>query len=158
MKHVLLAVALLASTPAIAGGGGCAETCSLSDAAESQSEIDFRQSLSAWMKQDMATESLPLDTLLYYRESTALFLSTLDNLMIDPERRVFLMQELARTEVTVEMRIVDDTGAVRGSLVATDIPFREKQHLRFEATGSLGHLESGGRVRRVGLSHLWSRW
>jgi hypothetical protein len=106
----------------------------------------------------MAAPTLSLETLLYYAESTAHFLDGLEGLRLSTERRVYLMEELARDQVSIEMRVVDDEGRIRGSLKAEGVPFGEKQHLRFEGTGSLGHLESGGRVRRVGLAHLWTRW
>jgi hypothetical protein len=55
------------------------------------------------------------------------------------------------------MRLVDGQGVERGTLSAL-VPLVEKQHLVFAGTGSLGHLETGGKVKRVGLDHLWSRW
>ena len=39
-----------------------------------------------------------------------------------------------------------------------DFTLREKQHLPFEETKTLGWLQTAGKVKRVGLSHLWSRW
>ena len=162
MKTLLLSIGLLASSFAWAGepgsGGGCSETCSLSDAPEGQIEAEFRESLVAWLGQPMADASLPLETLLYYGESTRHFLSSLSDLGLSNARQAFLQAELDRDQVYMEMRVVDDEGQVRGTLKASGIPFGEKQHLRFEGTGSLGHLETGGRVRRVGLAHLWSRW
>lgn len=158
MKALVLVAALLGASPAVAGGGGCAETCSLSEAPSLQTEAQFRQSLQAWLSLEMDAESLPLDTLLYYADSTAHFLVALDGLRLESPRRAFLLRELERTQVTMEMRLVDDSGALRGTVLAAGIPLGEKQHLRFRSTGSLGHLESGGRVRRVGLNHIWSRW
>jgi hypothetical protein len=155
---VFLSPVLFSAPTAFAKGGGCAETCALSEAPEVQSEAEFRASLNAWLATDMKSESLDLDTLLYYAGSTAHFLAALGELDLDPVRGAFLQSELARTQVTMEMRLVDDSGAIRGTVLAAGIPLGEKQHLRFRSTGSLGHLESGGRVRRVGLNHIWSRW
>ena len=158
MKTPLLLLGLMAGGPVFAGGGGCAETCSLRDAPEQQSESEFRSTLSDWLSQEEQAASLPLETLLYYSGSTLHFLASLEELSLSADRRRFLKNELARTKVTMEMRLVADSGDVRGTVLAADVPLGEKQHLRFQATGSLGHLESGGRVRRVGLNHIWSRW
>ena len=158
MKTSLFLLGLMAGGPVFAGGGGCAETCALSEAPDLQSETEFRATLSDWMSQEEQAASLPLETLLFYSGSTLHFLASLDDLTLSADRRRFLKNELARTKVTMEMRLVSDSGDVRGTVLAADVPLGEKQHLRFQATGSLGHLESGGRVRRVGLNHIWSRW
>lgn len=66
--------------------------------------------------------------------------------------------ELSRDVVRVEMRLVDDAGNVRGELSHRMVPLSQKQHLTFAETGTLGAFLTAGRVKRVGLGHLWSRW
>jgi len=139
-------------------GGGCSETCSLKDGPKGQTEAEFRSTVQAWLKEPVAAASLPLETLLFYGDTTRDYLNGLDGLALSTARRAFLMTELARDQVAVEMRVVDDQGRIRGTMQASDVPFGKKQHLRFKGTGTLGHLETGGRVKRVGLAHLWSRW
>ena len=139
-------------------GGGCSETCSLSDGPKGQAEADFRKTVEAWKVEPMASASLPLETLLFYGGTTRDYLNGLEGLSLSTERRAFLLTELERDQVAIEMRVVDDQGRIRGTMQASDVPFGEKQHLRFKGTGTLGHLETGGRVKRVGLAHLWSRW
>ena len=56
------------------------------------------------------------------------------------------------------MGIVDEHGVVRGTLDSSSFPLKEKRHLSFDGPGSLGWLETGGKIKRVGLAHLWSRW
>ncbi len=162
MKTVfLLAVMSLASTAwaDVPGrGGGCSQTCSLKDGPHGQTEADFRSTIQAWLKEPMSDASLPLETLLFYGDTTRDYLNGLDDLSLTVARRAFLMTELARDQVAIEMRVVDDQGRIRGTMQASNVPFGKKQHLRFKGTGTLGHLETGGRVRRVGLAHLWSRW
>ena len=41
---------------------------------------------------------------------------------------------------------------------SSSFPLKEKRHLSFDGPGSLGWLETGGKIKRVGLAHLWSRW
>ena len=77
---------------------------------------------------------------------------------LDGTHRAVLDRELARDTVVVEMRLIDDTGKTRGWLDPEAVPLTEKQHLAFSGTGTLGALITGGRVQRVGLSHLWARW
>jgi hypothetical protein len=77
---------------------------------------------------------------------------------LDDAHYQFLVHELSRNQVDIEMRLVDEVGEVRGELDSRPFFLKEKQHLTFSHTQSLGWFETGGKVKRVGLSHLWSRW
>ena len=155
-----LAFAPLAeASPMPGSGGGCSTVCSVDEVlGEGLGEAEIQDLLVAWQQQPMAAASLPLETLLFYAEDTRNYLRLLPEGALNPERLNFLAAELSRNEVRVEMRLVDDLGSERGVLVAQGVPLGEKQHLRFRDSGVLGPYITSGKVKRVGLGHLWSRW
>ena len=137
-------------------GGGCNAVCTVEQAPKlSLTDGELADLLLAWSREDMTAPSMALETLLFHGSST---LALLDGHDLPPERRRFLQHELSRNQVMLEMRLVDDSGTVRGTLKPTVVNLVEKQHLSFEGTGSLGGLITGGKVKRVGLNHVWSRW
>jgi len=140
-------------------GVDCRTSCSLGDAQDDLhlSEGEIEVLLEDWNTQTLGDATIELETLLFYFQDTQTYLDTHDA-PLDAAHLAFLRHELGRDQVTIEMRLLDDAGDVRGTLAASDIPLKQKQHIRFEGTGSLGHLETGGKVKRVGLGHLWSRW
>jgi len=155
-----LLIAVLAPLPAMADvpgrGGGCNTVCSLDNRPElTLSDDELASLLAAWATEEMDAPSLPLETLLFHGDST---LALLDGHEIPPERRSYLERELSRDRAVVEMRLVDVAGVVRGDLSPRPVPLIQKQHLAFAQTGSLGTFVTAGRVKRVGLNHLWSRW
>jgi hypothetical protein len=96
--------------------------------------------------------------LLYHGAETRAWLLALGVGPLDQPHHAYLLSELNRDSVKIEMKLVDDNGHERGRLTASNVGLAEKQHLSFQGTGSLGQLETGGKVKRVGLGHLWSRW
>ena len=138
----------------------CKTSCSLGDATDevhlTVDEVAFW--MEEWNGQPIGQSTEALDTLLFYGPDTEKALAELDLLPLDDEHRDFLQRELARDEVIVEMRLLDEDGVERGHMGPERIPLKEKQHLVFAGTGALKHLETGGKVKRVGLGHLWSRW
>jgi hypothetical protein len=152
---VLLAALLAAPTAR-------AESCSTDACSPEGTDVldlaDFDRLLASWQGEELASPSLALETLLFHGERTRALLATVPAEALSEERRVFLVAELDRDSVTVEMRIIDARGALRGVATAEDIPLRTGRRLAFEGTGDLGFLITGGKVKRVGLDHLWSRW
>ena len=139
--------------------GGCASSCALDAAPAPPMTRELVENLLAtWSEEPLGASTLALETLLFHRPETQAWLHTLDGGPLDEEHRRYLQHQLSRDTVHVEMRVVDAQGRERGTLVASSVGLAEKQHLVFEGTGSLGHLETGGKVKRVGLGHLWSRW
>lgn len=138
----------------------CKTSCSLGDQTDevhlTVDEVAFW--MGEWNEQPVDLSSEAIDTLLFYFHDTEHALSTLEELPLDAEHEAALRRELARDEVIVEMRLLDEDGIERGHMGPERIPLKEKQHLVFAGTGSLKHLETGGKVKRVGLGHLWSRW
>lgn len=139
--------------------GGCASSCALDAApAPAMTRADFEGLLATWATEPVGEPTLALETLLFHGPETLAWRDHLGDGPLDRAHTDFLDAELARDRVHVEMQVLDEHGDTRGTLVASNIPLAEKQHLTFSGTGSLGHLETGGKVKRVGLGHLWSRW
>ena len=138
----------------------CKTSCSLGDQTDEHhlSDGEVEVLLEDWNLQPLGEPTIELETLLFYFKDTQHFLDEHGALGLDPQHEAFLRQELARDTVTMEMRLLDSQGQVRGTIPPTEIPLKEKQHITFAGTGSLKHLETGGKVKRVGLAHLWSRW
>lgn len=144
----------------LGGPGGeevCATGCSAVPALDKNLSADeFERLLAAFATQPMSGESGALEALLFHGPSA---LALLDNLggELDAEREAFLRGELARTRASLDVRIIDETGAERLHLGETSIPLGEKQHLHPHETNDLQPPEVSGTVHRVGLEHLWAR-
>ena len=118
----------------------------------------FVELLRTWQSEPIGESTLALDTLLFHGWESVEYLELLGADPLDADHEAFLKRELAKHAVDVEMRLIDDKGQVRGEMSSTDVPLKEKQHLVFSGVGSLKHFEASGKVKRVGLHHLWSRW
>lgn len=138
----------------------CTGSCSLGDRPQTTaafSEEAFLDALETWAAEPLGEPTLALETLLFHGAETVGWLSVhADTLSAD--QQAFLRHELSRDQVEIEMRLIDDDGVERGVLRSGIFSLREKQHLVFEGTDTLMRLETGGKVKRVGLAHLWSRW
>ena len=135
--------------------GGCATSCAIEEKHISQEE--WLEVLDIWSMQEMGVSTKELDTLLFYAKDSLAWLPVL-GAELDDMRYAFLEHELHRNLVDIEMRLIDEFGTSRGVLNSLSFHLKEKQHLVFSETQSLGWLETGGKVKRVGLAHLWSRW
>jgi hypothetical protein len=138
----------------------CKTSCSLGDQAEDMhlTAGELQVLLEDWNTQVPGDPTIELETLLFYFQDTQHYLDEHGDVGLDLQHAEFLRRELARDTVIMEMRLVDAEGTIRGRIPPTEIPLKTKQHITFEGTGSLKHLETGGKVKRVGLAHLWSRW
>lgn len=154
MSLMLLGLLALGAPAAAAG---CDTSCE-SAHAHDLSDEDFALWLASYAADAPEEPGLALETLLFHGRHTREQLDRLGYGPLDEAHRAVLDRELARDAVVVEMRLLDEDGAVRALLPATEIPLVEKQHLALEGTGSLGQLITGGKVKRVGLAHLWTRW
>ncbi|MEC7983992.1 MAG: hypothetical protein VX278_02440 [Myxococcota bacterium] len=135
--------------------GGCNSACETNESYIS--EEDWLVSFDSWGKQPIGEATIELETLLFYAKESKNWLPVYEE-ELDREHRAYLRRELARDTIDIEMRVIDEYGRVRGHLQSPSFAFKEKQHLPFSDTGTLGYLETSGKVKRVGLSHLWSRW
>ncbi|MEE2828783.1 MAG: hypothetical protein VX498_06325 [Myxococcota bacterium] len=119
---------------------------------------EFAKLVDAWLDQPMDAPSLPLETLLYHGEWSRRLMAGLSDEALPTERRTYLLSELGRSRASIELRLVAEDGELRGELNASGLELGLPSHQHLEGTGSLGDVELSGRVRRVGLHHLWSRW
>ncbi len=149
--------ALLALLAAPAPAAGCDSGCE-PGASHALSDEDFGLWLRSYAQDPPEAPDLALETLLFYGQHTREQLDRLGYGPLDAAHRATLDRELARDAVVVEMRLVDEGGAVRALLPPREIPLVEKQHLALEGSDSLGPIIAGGKVKRVGLAHLWTRW
>ncbi len=159
MRALALALAVgILGLPGSAVAGDCATDACSPGGDDGLDLATFDRLIEDWNAEPMEAASLPLETLLFHGDRTRVFLATVPEEALSEERRAFLERELDRDSVTVEMRLVDADGKVRGEAGARDIPLVKGRRLAFEGTGDLGFLVTGGKVKRVGLEHLWSRW
>ncbi len=138
----------------------CAGSCALPGnhgETEALSESAFLGWLAQWAEEPIGEPTIALETLLFHGHRSEELLAKHGD-RLDDEHRDYLTTELSRHTVRMSMRLVDEHGVVRGTVESDGFPLKEKQHISFDGTGSLGWLETGGKIKRVGLAHLWSRW
>ena len=156
----LSCLAIPISETAEAGSGSdCSTSCSFSTHHQPEpiSEQEWLQTLKQWSTEPVGEATPSLELILFHSSQSQYFLLQHGELL-DEEHLYFLQTELSRDQLRIEMRLVDEEGSLRGYVESGSFPQEEKQHLAFANTGSLGWLETAGRVRRVGLDHWWSRW
>ena len=121
-------------------------------------DADLDAWLSRYAAEDPTAPTSPLETLLFHRDATLRRLSSADAPPLDDAHLEALTEELEQTGVTIEFRVVDDAGRVRVAHGGTDVPFGTKVHVHADRHDDPEPVELGGRVRRVGLHHYWTRW
>ncbi len=151
----LLVTLLTLSAPAAAAG--CSDACAPGDHVE-LSEGAFRAWLTSYAADPPEAPGLALETLLFHGAVTREMLDIHGYGALSAAHRDVLDRELARDQVRMEMRLIDEYGELRGHMGPREFPLIEKQHFYFSDTGSLGDFLTGGKVKRVGLAHLWTRW
>lgn len=135
----------------------CATGCSGPAPAELEKLGDeqVRELLQAIHQGTVGAASLAADTLLFHGVEV---LDYLDRTETEATAHVrWLKGELARDRVEVGLRLVSEDGAVLGWR-EDRVPLGEKQHLLLRETGSLGRADVNGKVKRVGVDHLWARF
>ena len=136
----------------------CISSCSVQD--DTHKEIpkeEWLENLETWSKEPIGEGTLALETLLFYADQSLSLLPLYED-KVDTYHLDFLYTELHRDQVYIEMRIIDENNEMRAKMESGDFTLRDKQHLPFEETKTLGWLQTAGKVKRVGLAHLWSRW
>lgn len=136
----------------------CAKGCSgpTPDETHPIADAEVAVHMQTLLTESVGEPSLALETLLFHPAATSGWLDAHPD-ALDPERRAFLRRQLARHDVRVEFRLVDEQGALRGE-ASRVTPLKEKQHVALAGTGALKRIEINGKTKRVGLEHLWSRW
>lgn len=100
---------------------------------------------------------LATETLLFHLDETRDYLIRVGTGPLPPDHAAWLQHELARDQVEIGLRLVADDGTVLGWR-DDQIPLREKQHLLLQDMGPLGRADVNGKVKRVGVKHLWARF
>ena len=133
---------------ALGGAAPCATSCSAApkgDVLDPQMLADLVDLLAVERDRDA------LDTLVFHAQQTSDWLDTHHD-----EGPGWLRAELGRSAVRARFRLVDD-GVVMASadqLVEND----KKKHVMLSGPAALGPIDVNGRVRRVGVDHLWARF
>jgi len=136
--------------------GGCETAPSLND--DELDRATFEHLLEAVAAQPIGDPSIELETLLFHSAQTKALIAAYGPGPLSASQASFLNDQLTRDQVRVEMRVLDAQGRSHATLSPEVIPLVDKQHLHLHTEGQLGELIAGGRVRRVGVNHLWSRW
>lgn len=102
------------------------------------------------------TDELAVDTLLFHADEVAAHLDAHPD-AVSVADGAWLRAELSRDQVAIRFRLVDDLGDVRGELDEV-VRLSSKQHLKLRGTEELGRVEVNGKIKRVGLHHLWTRF
>lgn len=135
---------------------GCgSEPASIANAPAAE---ELAELLAAHASEPLGEATPALEALLFHAEATRAHLETRGAGGLDASRLVLLERELARTEVVFEARIVDAEGVERVRLEPSRIPLGVKQHLHADEVVRFQPPVIAGRVERVGLHHLWTRW
>jgi|GEM_PF-2887757 len=134
---------------------GC--TAPTPDERSTRPSADTADDIGAWAETAIWKDSVAFDSLLFHADDTVAWLAEHGSGPLDAAHRTKLDAELARDQVAVAFRLIDDHGAVLGRTAVT-VPLKEKQHLALAGTGDLGHISINGKVKRVGPEHLWARF
>jgi len=108
------------------------------------------------MQADPLGQGLAAETLLFHGSDTLDYLGRTSDLPLDHAREGWLRDELARDTISGQLRLLTADGQVIASIDPT-FPLVEKQHLRMDA-GDFGRVSINGKVKRVGVDHLWARF
>jgi hypothetical protein len=136
----------------------CASGCLMPSESETPevSHQEFAKLLEAYAAS--GPESDAIDALIFDGEQTRRLLARHGAGSLSQTHIDTLYRELDRDQARVQFRLIDEFGALRASLPAMDVAFGPGNHVPMIGGDALGHLLISGRVRRVGLHHLWTRW
>ncbi|QDU93662.1 hypothetical protein [Lignipirellula cremea] len=97
-----------------------------------------------------------LEELLFLGRQTRDLLASRRELPLDAKHEAMLRREVQRTQVRIEMRLVNKQGETRCWLAPTVTPL-DRRHVFSMETERLQPIVSSGTVKRVGLDSLWVR-
>lgn len=135
----------------------CATGCSGSSHAELQrlGDDEIERLWGEVLALPVGDPSLAADTLLFHAVEVQDHLDRSD--VPETPHATWLREELARDRVEVGFRLVADDGTVLGWRDDV-VTLAEKHHLLLRDTGALGRADINGKVKRVGVKHLWARF
>jgi len=103
-------------------------------------------------------ESAALDALCYYGIQTRDMLAQFGTGTLDKEREEFLRREVRRTHAFLSVRVIDEHGVVRVSMMRKRVQFDRRSHHEVDEVVDVVPPEISGTVKRVGLYHIWARF
>ena len=108
-------------------------------------------------KDPVGTDSLALDTLLFYDEETRARIADPTGLPISSEWQAFLFHELGKRNVYMNLRVLDEKGQVRAQVADLLMALRVKRHVDTTDNVGVQPMDANGTAVRVGLKHIWFR-
>lgn len=139
--------------------GDCETGCGSGSAVKMDvSDEALRGFLHRYAKEPMKSGSKGLESLLFYGEKTEDFLRREAPTELDAKRLAFLRRELARKHVWLQIRIVDRKGKLRVVVKPKLVHITHHFHLHADKIDRIQAPSFGGKVKRVGLHHIWVRF
>ncbi|MBZ0135276.1 MAG: hypothetical protein K8I27_02745 [Planctomycetes bacterium] len=118
---------------------------------------DYKQLLKQYGLEPM-TESAALDSLCYYGVQTRDMVKQHGVFGLDAEREAFLREEITRTHAFLSVRVIDENGVVRVSMMRKKAAFDQRSHHEIDSAVGVIPPEISGTLKRVGLYHIWARF
>ena len=137
----------------------CATGCSgpTADEQGDLGESEIRHLMQQVAQHPVGAPKLALETLLFHGDEVRTHLELHGAAPLPEAHARWLEQELARDQVQIGLRLVAEDGTVLGHREDV-IPLADKQHLLLAGTEDYGRLDVNGKVKRVGVRHLWARF
>lgn len=134
----------------------CSTGCSgASPADEPLGDAQITELLADMAQHPVGAPEIAAETLLFHGVEVLDFLDRTKPAAT--EHLDWLRHELSRDRVEVGMRLVSDDGEVLGWRDDV-VDLATKYHLLLQGTGALGRADVNGKVKRVGVKHLWARY
>lgn len=99
-----------------------------------------------------------LDALCFYGVQARAMIETHGTGGLDPERAAFLRRETSRTHAYLSVRVIDEHGVLRVSMMRKKVAFDQRSHHAVDEVVDVEPPEISGTVKRVGLYHIWARF
>ncbi|MCA8919637.1 MAG: hypothetical protein KDB32_11205 [Planctomycetes bacterium] len=116
------------------------------------------ETLIAQYANDPVDDSEALDSLCYYGVQTRDMLRDHGVGDLDAEHAEFFKREISRTHAFLSVRVTDENGVVRISMLRKRVAFDQRAHHEVDEVVDVLPPEISGTVKRVGLYHIWARF
>lgn len=149
----------LLAVSAEAAGAPCSTGCSgpTPDEVAHLTDGEIAELLTEVASAPVGAAELAVETLLFHGAQTRDHLARRGSGPLSEAHRSWLTHELARDEVAIGLRLVARDGALLGHREDV-VPLGAKQHLLLRDMGAFGRADVNGKVKRVGVKHLWARF
>ena len=113
--------------------------------------------MAKYAKEALVAGSPGLEGLLFYGYKTRKWLEKTPPKRLSAERLAFLKQELSRDHVRIGLRIVNKKGENRVYIAPKRVPIHGHYTLYADKHPGIPQPSFGGKLKRVGLYHIWVR-